>query len=589
MAARKSDKPIVVGGRESRLQGEGVCSNNSSITGQPAPDTAGPGTTGTTSLMDIANKARSHPKHRFQNLYRMLNVPNLLMAWHRLNKNASAGIDRVTAQDYVENLYPNLVDLEQRLKTKRYRCKGVRRTFIPKSNGKQRPLGIPALEDKIVQQAVADILSAVYEADFQECSFAYRPGRGAGDAVASLSANLQWGPFGYVVESDIKGFFDDVDHDWLLEMLRQRIDDGALLSLIRQWLKAKVYLPDGQVVKPQSGTPQGGVISPVLANIENGKYGDEEKPNFKYDYLYAYNGQARGNDKFEKTGKKGFETALLSELKRIKLEKNTTPKVGIYLHGFNNNYQESIDEIFDLEKHLTPIIGYSPVIVGFSWPSTGVTLNYLSDREEVRDSVGAFTRFLRDINNFIIVNERDCFSTTFCIAHSMGNYLLRKGMEFLSDHLGTPLGRMMFDETVLLAPDLVSKDIEKDGKGVYITEFSRRVHVYYSKHDRALKASSVKRFGGNRLGRHGADDYDNLPENVAVINAINYANSSAIAGTTDRVAEQVSVHSSHRYHPKILEDVVQVISSVDRDQIKGRKRVDKGEQDQSKGNHYELI
>ncbi|NHN39989.1 group II intron reverse transcriptase/maturase, partial [Pseudomaricurvus alcaniphilus] len=199
--------------------------------------------------MDIAIKARSHPKHRFQNLYRMLNLPNLLQAWHRLNKNASAGVDRVVAQVYGKDLYVNLVDLEQRLKTKRYRCKGIRRTYIPKSNGKQRPLGIPALEDKIVQQAVADILGAVFEADFLECSFAYRPGRGAGDAVASLSANLQWGPFGYVVESDIKGFFDEVDHDWLLEMLRQRIDDKALLSLIHQWLTAKVHLPDGQVIK----------------------------------------------------------------------------------------------------------------------------------------------------------------------------------------------------------------------------------------------------------------------------------------------------------------------------------------------------
>lgn len=267
MAARKSDKPIVVGERESRLQGEGVCGNDTSMTGQPAPDNVGPESIAITSLMDIANKARSHPKHCFQNLYRMLNLPNLVQAWHRLNKNASAGIDKVTAQDYGTDLYENLRNLEQRLKDKRYRCKGIRRTFIPKSNGKQRPLGIPALEDKIVQQAVADILRPIFEADFLACSFAYRPARGAGDAVASLSANLQWGPFGYVVESDIRGFFDDVNHDWLLEMLKQRIDDKALLALINQWLKAKVHMPDGKAVKPLAGTPQGGVISPILANI----------------------------------------------------------------------------------------------------------------------------------------------------------------------------------------------------------------------------------------------------------------------------------------------------------------------------------
>ncbi|EGR1765092.1 alpha/beta hydrolase [Vibrio parahaemolyticus] len=323
--------------------------------------------------------------------------------------------------------------------------------------------------------------------------------------------------------------------------------------------------------------------------VKNGEYSDEERANFKYDYQYAYNLGVREKDKFEKTGKRGFEAALLSELKRIKKEENTTPKIGIYIHGYNNDYQDSIDEIVDLEKELSPIVKYSPIIVGFSWPSTGKTLNYLSDREEVRDSVGAFTRFLKDINDFIIKNERDCFSTTFCIAHSMGNYLLRKGMEYLSDDLGRPIGRMLFDETVLLAPDIASTDIEIDGKGAYIAEFSRRVHIYYSKHDRALKASSAKRFGANRLGRHGADDYDNLPANVVVIDANKYANETEIKGKTDRVGDQVSVHSSHRYHSKILEDLVKVISSIDRDQIEGRKRVDKGQHELPKGNHYELI
>lgn len=250
MATRKSDKPIVVRERESRSHGEGVCSNNTSTKGQPVADNVGPDSVGITSLVDIANKARSHPKHRFQNLYRLLDLQHLLQAWHRLNKRASAGIDKVTAQDYGDNLLPNLIDLEQRLKQKRYRCKGMRRTFIPKQNGKQRPLGIPALEDKIVQQAVADILGSIFEGDFLACSFAYRPGRSAGDAAQSLAANLQWGPFGYIVEADIKGFFDHVNHEWLLSMLQQRIDDKALLGLVSQWLKTKVHMPDGQTLKP---------------------------------------------------------------------------------------------------------------------------------------------------------------------------------------------------------------------------------------------------------------------------------------------------------------------------------------------------
>jgi esterase/lipase superfamily enzyme len=325
--------------------------------------------------------------------------------------------------------------------------------------------------------------------------------------------------------------------------------------------------------------------------IMDGKYGDEEKRSKKYDYRYAYNYLDRGKDAFEKTGRKGFEAALLAELKRLKIEEGiSTPKVGIYLHGYNNDYQDSIDEIFDLEKSLRKPIGYSPIIVGFSWPSSGEVPYYLSDREEVRDSVGAFTRFLRDINEFVISNERDCFSTTFCIAHSMGSYLLRKGMEYVSDFLGTPKGRLLFSETILLAPDLSSGDIEIDGKGSYIADFSRRVHVYYSKHDRALKASSIKRFGGNRLGRHGANDYSNLPDNVVVVDATEYANSEAVSGYKDRTGKQVSVHSSHRYHNEILSDIAQVLSSIDRDQISNRERVLlMNEEGEFFHNHYRLV
>lgn len=322
--------------------------------------------------------------------------------------------------------------------------------------------------------------------------------------------------------------------------------------------------------------------------IINGKYGDEEKPNNKFEYQYAYNQKQRGRDKFEKTGKKGFEKALLAELKRLKEEENiNTPKVGIYLHGYNNDYQDSMDEIFDLEKSLKEVYGHNPVIVGFSWPSSGKTASYLSDREEARDSIGAFTRFLIEINNLATGNEQDCFSTTFCIAHSMGNYLLRKGMEYLSDYLGTPAGRLLFDETVLLAPDLSSKDIEIDGKGRYIADFSRRVHVYYSKYDRALKASSAKRFGGNRLGRHGPNNYGNLPGNVVAIDAKIYANKKSISGFMDRKNEQVSVHSSHRYHQNILSDMIQVLSSIDRDQIEGREPV--LSEDMPMNNHYKLV
>jgi esterase/lipase superfamily enzyme len=322
--------------------------------------------------------------------------------------------------------------------------------------------------------------------------------------------------------------------------------------------------------------------------VKDGRYGDNEKNNHGYEYLYSHDGAERGKDKFERRGQKGFEVALLSELERLKLEQGiNTPKVGLYLHGYNNDYQDSVDEIVDLENSLEPVLGYAPVIIGFSWPSSGRTASYLSDRDEARDSVGAFTRCLIDINNLANRNEQDCFSTTFCIAHSMGNYLLRKGLEYLSDHLGSPDGRMLFDETLLMAPDLSSKDIEVDGKGKYISAFSRRVHVYYSKHDRALKASSAKRFGGNRLGRHGPNSFDNLPGNVVAIDARKYANSESVEGYTDRKGDQVSVHSSHRYHKAILSDAVQVISSIDRELISGRQQKMKG--DVVERNHYKLV
>jgi len=173
----------------------------------------------------------------------------------------------VTAEAYEQDLIANLLDLAERLKTKRYRAKLVRRCYIPKDNGGERPLGIPALEDKLVQLACAKVLGAIYEQEFLSVSYGYRPGRGAKDAVKDLGFNLQYGKFGYVVEADIQGYFDHIDHDWLLEMLSLRIDDRAFLHLIRKWLKAGILDTDGQVLHPVAGTPQGGIVSPILANV----------------------------------------------------------------------------------------------------------------------------------------------------------------------------------------------------------------------------------------------------------------------------------------------------------------------------------
>lgn len=220
-----------------------------------------------TSLQGIAKKAGQLGKRRFGNLYEMLNEEFLLECWRDINKDAAYGVDEMSAREYEENLEENIRDLAGRLKRKSYRAKLVRRHYIPKGDGRMRPLGIPAVEDKLVQLAVARILEAIYEPEFLRCSYGYRPRIGARDAVDKLTIKLQFGRYNYVVEADIKGFFDHIDHDWMMRMLGERIEDGALLRLIQKWLKAGVLDTDGEVIHPVTGTPQGGIVSPILANV----------------------------------------------------------------------------------------------------------------------------------------------------------------------------------------------------------------------------------------------------------------------------------------------------------------------------------
>ena len=221
----------------------------------------------TTSLEAITKKAASNKGHRFQDLYGMLNESYLVGCWRGINKKSAVGVDGVSAKAYEGKLEANVRDLVERLKQKRYRAPLVRRHYIPKEPGKMRPLGIPATEDKLLQLGAARILQAIWEEDFLPASFGYRPGVGAREAVKSLTVNLQEGPYRVVVEADIKGFFDHLDHQWLMEMLQQRMDDKAFLRLIEKWLKAGILDTNGMVIDPQAGSPQGGIVSPVLANI----------------------------------------------------------------------------------------------------------------------------------------------------------------------------------------------------------------------------------------------------------------------------------------------------------------------------------
>jgi len=219
-----------------------------------------------TSLRGIAIKAKQKKNHKFGNLYRLLNKDALYLAWKEINKKAATGVDGETAMEFERNLDANLDTIVEELKSKKYKAKLVKRVNIPKGNGKTRPLGLPALRDKIVQKAVANILEAIYEQDFLKCSYGYRPNVGAQKAVKEMTKELMY-KYGYVVEADIRSFFDNIDHQWLMKMLELRIEDKSFLRLIKKWLKAGILDTDGKIINPLNGCPQGSIVSPILANI----------------------------------------------------------------------------------------------------------------------------------------------------------------------------------------------------------------------------------------------------------------------------------------------------------------------------------
>src|SRR5207253_3363477 len=220
-----------------------------------------------TKLLRIGAKARQERKLKFVNLYYLMNEELLLLCFQRLSENKAAGIDKVTKEQYAEKLEANLKELVSRLQRMAYRPQPVRRVYIPKAGSqKRRPLGIPCLEDKLVQSALARILGAIYEADFIENSYGFRPGRSCHDALRELSQTVEWEGTNYIAEVDIKGFFDNVTHDWMMKMLGHRIADQRVLRLVKRFLKSGV-MEQEQIRASDEGVPQGGSISPVLANV----------------------------------------------------------------------------------------------------------------------------------------------------------------------------------------------------------------------------------------------------------------------------------------------------------------------------------
>ena len=217
-------------------------------------------------LRKVAERAMNEPDGQFHSLAHLLDERALLRAYGRQRKDAAVGVDGITKEDYGQDLVGNLQDLHQRLKEKRYRHQPIRRVHIPKDNGQTRLLGISAFEDKIVQDVLREVLQAVYEQDFLDCSYGFRPGRSAHDAIRALDLAVNRGEVNYVLEADIVSFFDSIDRKALLEMLQERVADGSLRRLVSKCLHVGVL--DGEVYStPDVGTAQGSVLSPLLGNI----------------------------------------------------------------------------------------------------------------------------------------------------------------------------------------------------------------------------------------------------------------------------------------------------------------------------------
>lgn len=270
----KSDSPIVPGKLPNKaeepaaeaVEGRGLAEGNRHE--QNASRTQGRGSTDASSaLARIREAARRDRKQRFTALLHHVYSPKRLQAaFEGLKRNAAAGVDGETWQHYRQDLESRLEDLSGRLKRGAYRAKPVRRAYIPKADGRQRPLGVPALEDKLVQRAVVEVLDAIYEEDFVEFSYGFRRGRSVHQALDALALGIQTRRVNWVLDADIQSFFDTLDHGCLVKFVEHRIGDRRIVRLVQKWLKAGV-LEEGQRIRSEQGTVQGGSISPLLANI----------------------------------------------------------------------------------------------------------------------------------------------------------------------------------------------------------------------------------------------------------------------------------------------------------------------------------
>jgi len=217
-------------------------------------------------LERIRQRARQRKKERFTSLLHHISIDLLDEAFFELKEDAAPGVDGLTWRTYEADLDRNLTDLHERVHRGAYRALPSRRVYIPKPDGRKRPLAIAALEDKIVQRATVAVLNAIYEEDFLGFSYGFRPGRGAHDALDALSFGIDSTKVNWILDADIRSFFDEINQEWLVRFLEHRIGDRRIIRLIQKWLKAGI-LEDGVATVSERGTGQGAVISPLLANI----------------------------------------------------------------------------------------------------------------------------------------------------------------------------------------------------------------------------------------------------------------------------------------------------------------------------------
>src|SRR6267378_6459973 len=218
-----------------------------------------------TQIDRITELAKKDPKRQFFSIAHLITAEALYAAFRGLRKKASAGVDGVTYQMYEKDAARNIQQLHGRLKVGKYRAQPLRRIYIPKENGKERPISIPSLEDKIVQKATGEVLNAIYEQDFLGCSYGFRPGRGPHQALDEVGRVICTRPTGWILEIDITSYFDTIVREQLIEMIEKRISDDSVLRLIRKWIQVGV-IEEGRLLMSETGTGQGQPISPLLAN-----------------------------------------------------------------------------------------------------------------------------------------------------------------------------------------------------------------------------------------------------------------------------------------------------------------------------------